>query len=321
MVFLADLLYLIQGQNMGGDSGNYTDDGSVELTFRVVFDNALDAYYIYPMCSSNGRSRVLDSYNTSGLAAGCNVQIYNKNSFTSYQTFDIISVGNNKFKIVMASNNNLALTAYGTSNGSGTGTSSSSAGNVYLSTYNDLLSQQWYIEEAADNHEDYYASLNWAYMFRGDWIPVHISCDYGYRSHPITGADEFHTGIDISEYGIDEESIYSVAAGKVLKIIDEPNPTSGRGHCIIIEHSDTVYGSTTKLCTMYMHMKDPSPFYKNDNVTVNDIIGYVGSTGGSTGPHLHFSVISNGSTGGHNASNTIEPMFFYENITFTFDEY
>jgi murein DD-endopeptidase MepM/ murein hydrolase activator NlpD len=81
------------------------------------------------------------------------------------------------------------------------------------------------------------------------------------------------------------------------------------------------YGSTTKLCTMYMHMKDPSPFYKNDNVTVNDIIGYVGSTGGSTGPHLHFSVISNGSTGGHNASNTIEPMFFYENITFTFDEY
>ena len=111
----------------------FSDDGSVELTYRVEYSQSLDAYYIYAMCSSNGRSRVLDIYNTSGLASGCNVQIYNKNSATSDQTFKFISVGNNKYKIVMASNTNLALTVYGTSNGSASGKTSTSAGNVFIS--------------------------------------------------------------------------------------------------------------------------------------------------------------------------------------------
>ena len=68
-------------------------------------------------------------------------------------------------------------------------------------------------------------------------------------------------------------------------------------------------------------MSATSPYVKGDTVSANNVIGYVGSTGASTGAHLHFTVISNGSTGGHNINNTIEPMFFYENISFTFDQY
>lgn len=299
----------------------YTDDGSIELTYRIEYNASLDAYYIYPMCSSNGRSRVLDIFNYSGPTAGCNVQIYNKNSATSDQTFNIVSVGNNKYKIVLTSNNSLALTVCGTGNGSGTGTTSTSEGNVYLDTYTGSTFQQWYIEEAADNHEDYYYNLNWNYMFQGTAAPSYISSDYGYRESPTTGSLEFHTGIDIATGGLYGINIYPVEAGEVVHIIEDLDERIGRGHGLIIEHDDTVYGSTQKLRTMYIHMQYPPQWYMGDEVGVNDIIGYVGSSGASTGPHLHFTVISNGSTGGLGPTNTIEPMFFYMDRSFTYDSY
>ena len=200
----------------------YESDGSVEQTFRVVYDSSLDAYRIYAMCSSNGRSRVLDIYETSGLSSGCNVQIYNKNSVSADQTFKFISVGNNKYKIVMASNTSLVLTAQGTSNGTGTGKSSSSAGNVYISTFSSgNSSQQWYIESAADNHEDYYNDLGWSYMFHWSNAPKYISSDYGYRSSPTTGKYAFHSGIDIP--ATSGTKIYNVASGRVVAKINEPS--------------------------------------------------------------------------------------------------
>ena len=299
----------------------FDSDGSVEQTFRVVYDSDLDAYRIYAMCSSNGKSRVLDIYETSGLSSGCNVQIYNKNNVTSDQTFKFYSVGNNKYKIVMASNTNLALTAQGTSNGTGVGKSSTSAGNVYISTYSSSnLSQQWYIESAADNHEDYYNDLGWSYMFHGSNPPKYISSDYGYRTSPTTGNYTFHSGIDIPATPGTE--IYNVASGRVVAKINEPSTTTGRGYGIIIEHDDTVYGSTTKLRTLYQHLKQASSLsVSTQTIGTNVVVGLAGSTGASTGTHLHFTVIKDGGTSSSSAASTLEPMFFFMDETFTYDTY
>ena len=299
----------------------YESDGSVEQTFRVVYDSSLDAYRIYAMCSSNGRSRVLDIYETSGLSSECNVQIYNKNSVSADQTFKFISVGNNKYKIVMASNTSLVLTAQGTSNGTGTGKSSSSAGNVYISTFSSgNSSQQWYIESAADNHEDYYNDLGWSYMFHGSNAPKYISSDYGYRSSPTTGKYAFHSGIDIP--ATSGTKIYNVASGRVVAKINEPSTTSGRGYGVIVEHDDTVYGTTTKLRTLYQHLSEESPLsVGSQTIGTNVVVGSAGKTGASTGVHLHFTVIKNGTTASSTAASTLEPMFFFMDETFTYDTY
>ena len=108
-----------------------------------------------------------------------------------------------------------------------------------------------------------------------------VTCEYGNRIHPITGNKSFHTGIDIGEdMG---KNIYAVLDGKVKKTVhDDPD----YGNYIIITHSQGVE-------TMYAHCKSLN-VKKGDSVRRGDVIAYVGTTGLSTGPHLHFEVRING---------------------------
>lgn len=107
-----------------------------------------------------------------------------------------------------------------------------------------------------------------------------LSDKYGYRKHPIFRRWIFHEGIDISAKR--GTKIYSTADGVVEKII-----ISGRGYGnrIIIDH-----GNGYK--TLYAHMKGFS-VKKGQVIKRNDVIGYVGNTGLSTGPHLHYEVLLN----------------------------
>ena len=108
-----------------------------------------------------------------------------------------------------------------------------------------------------------------------------ITSEYGYRVHPTLGYTLFHNGIDIaSPYGTD---IYAAYDGKVVAA----DYTSVMGNYIMIDHGDDVY-------TVYMHC---SKLYvkKGDIVVTGETIAAVGSTGRSTGNHLHFSVRVNGS--------------------------
>ena len=107
-----------------------------------------------------------------------------------------------------------------------------------------------------------------------------LSSDFGWRTDPISGIKRFHTGLDIaSSYG---NPIYAYTNGTVT----EAGYNSTKGYYITIQHSGG-------LKTSYLHMSKIL-VSKGQSVTVGQKIGQVGSTGYSTGNHLHFSVIKNG---------------------------
>lgn len=123
-----------------------------------------------------------------------------------------------------------------------------------------------------------------AYTAKGDWVwplgkaSCYISSPYGYRSASI-GGNSFHGGTDIAGSGISGKPVYATRAGKVISAVTS---NSGYGIYVLIDHGDG-YSS------LYAHM---SARYVSagDNVSKGAMIGRVGSTGNSTGPHLHFEI-------------------------------
>jgi peptidoglycan hydrolase FlgJ len=109
-------------------------------------------------------------------------------------------------------------------------------------------------------------------------IPVdgRVSSDFGWRMDPFSGEEKFHAGIDIAAPSGRE--IYPVNKGRVIF----SGMTQGYGNTVIIDHGDgyvTKYGHNfTNLVSL------------GDNVETGQVIALVGSTGRSTGPHLHFEV-------------------------------
>lgn len=111
-----------------------------------------------------------------------------------------------------------------------------------------------------------------------------ISSYYGYRSDPMTGVTKFHAGIDISaNTGTD---IYAVEDGTVTYAGMHGTMTTGYGYMVEINHGG---GITTR----YAHCSKIL-VSKGQTVTKGQVIAKVGSTGKSTGPHLHFEVRKNG---------------------------
>ena len=107
-----------------------------------------------------------------------------------------------------------------------------------------------------------------------------ISDDYGNRMHPILGIQKFHNGIDMAAPG--GSAILAAYDGKVVAA----DYSGSMGNYIMIDHGDSLY-------TIYMHA---SALYvsKGTEVSKGQKIAAVGSTGRSTGNHLHFSVRVNG---------------------------
>lgn len=126
---------------------------------------------------------------------------------------------------------------------------------------------------------------------------VYITSRFGYRTHPITGKYSNHTGIDIaSNQGT---SVYAADGGTVTRA----SWYGGYGNCIIIDHGNGYM-------TLYGHLSGYA-ISEGDTVTQGQTIGYVGSTGNSTGPHLHFEVWQNGSR--------IDPEQFFSGLVFSAD--
>ena len=111
----------------------------------------------------------------------------------------------------------------------------------------------------------------------------YISSNYGYRTHPITGkVSSFHKGIDIAASS--GNPVLAAASGTVVKSY----MSSSYGNYIVISHGGG-------LMTAYAHLSRRLVSV-GDTVSAGQQIGKVGSTGNSTGPHLHFEVYVNGST-------------------------
>ncbi len=115
-----------------------------------------------------------------------------------------------------------------------------------------------------------------------------ITSPFGYRTHPIYGNTRFHSGIDIGAgFG---DTIMAAASGTVI-YVETPVPGqnwggSGYGNYFIIDHGNGV-------STLYAHCSNV--YVSNgQSVSAGEAVGTVGSTGGSTGSHLHFEVRVNG---------------------------
>ncbi|MBR4941311.1 MAG: peptidoglycan DD-metalloendopeptidase family protein, partial [Clostridia bacterium] len=108
-----------------------------------------------------------------------------------------------------------------------------------------------------------------------------VTSEFGGRYHPVTGLWNYHSGIDIgASYGT---NVIAVASGRVIQ--SEYNDIFG--YCIRIDHGDGVI-------SLYGHFKSRPLYSVGDWVSQGATIGYVGSTGMSTGPHLHITIYKNG---------------------------
>lgn len=118
-----------------------------------------------------------------------------------------------------------------------------------------------------------------------------LTSDYGARYHPITGEYSFHNGVDIGADG--GTPIYAAAAGTVI--------ISGwhdsYGNWVMIDHGNG-------WSTLYAHQSQRNCVV-GDQVSVGQVIGFVGTTGDSTGNHLHFEVRQPNNT-------TVNPLNYFE---------
>ena len=109
-----------------------------------------------------------------------------------------------------------------------------------------------------------------------------LSSPFGMRKHPILGYNKKHLGTDFAA----PAGTPIMASGSVT--ITRAKWCGGGGNCVKIKHNSTYE-------TVYAHMKSFAKGIKvGKKVKQGQIIGYVGSTGMSTGPHLHYEVIVNG---------------------------
>ena len=147
-----------------------------------------------------------------------------------------------------------------------------------------ILKEYYATSQSNQNTSGSSGSAGGSYNSNASWswplgsASCYISSHYGYRNPNISGWG-FHGGTDIAGGGIHGKPVYATRAGKVITAITS---NSGYGIYVLIDHGDG-YSS------LYAHM---SARYVNtgDSVSKGQMIGRVGSTGNSTGPHLHFEI-------------------------------
>ena len=127
---------------------------------------------------------------------------------------------------------------------------------------------------------------------------TYITSRQGPRTHPVMGEYKNHGGTDIgASYG---SAIYAADSGTVVRSSDGWN--GGWGNYVMIDHGNGMQ-------TLYAHMSSRAVSV-GQTVSRGQTIGYVGSTGMSTGPHLHFEMYVNGSR--------IDPQTRYPGVSFTY---
>ena len=111
----------------------------------------------------------------------------------------------------------------------------------------------------------------------------YITSPYGYRNDPISGAYKFHSGIDISMAGAHGKKLVATKSGTVIRAV---HSNSGYGNYVMIDHGGG-YSS------LYAHCSALAVSV-GQKVSQGQVIAYIGSSGYSTGPHVHFEIRYNG---------------------------
>lgn len=123
-----------------------------------------------------------------------------------------------------------------------------------------------------------------------------VTSRFGYRSDPFTGAAAGHAGIDIDGFGHDGDIIVAAAGGTVISAVYSEG---GYGNYVLIDHGNGFQ-------TLYAHMSDLA-VGSGQWVSAGETIGYLGSTGRSTGTHCHFEIRENG--------NPIDPEAYFSGLS------
>jgi len=124
-----------------------------------------------------------------------------------------------------------------------------------------------------------------------------VTSRFGNRSDPFTGKTRFHSGIDIDGFGNDGNIIVAADGGTVITASNDPG---GYGIYVVIDH-----GNYTQ--TLYAHMSGLA-VSAGQAVSQGQTIGYLGSSGRSTGTHCHYEVIING--------NYSDPTAYYSGLSY-----
>ena len=124
-----------------------------------------------------------------------------------------------------------------------------------------------------------------------------LSSLYGSRPDPFTGRPDNHTGIDIP--AARGTPLYASKSGVVITSVYGSGSSWSYGNYVVVAHSD---GTST----LYAHMSSRA-VSKGQTVKQGDVLGYVGTTGNSTGNHLHFEIRVNGSR--------VAPLNYFKDLT------
>ena len=146
-------------------------------------------------------------------------------------------------------------------------------------------------KEMADQISNVVSESGFQWPLPSSWNT--LSSLFGSRTHPITGRPNNHTGIDIPASRNTE--IYAAKSGVVVT----STYNSSYGNYVVVSHSD---GTST----LYAHMNSRNATV-GQTVSQGQVIGYVGTTGSSTGNHLHFEVRVNGSR--------VDPVDYFPDMT------
>ncbi|MDP3048589.1 MAG: M23 family metallopeptidase [Thermodesulfovibrionales bacterium] len=138
------------------------------------------------------------------------------------------------------------------------------------------------VEDVGDI-KDYLSQQRDLYMATPKGWPLmgNVTSSYGKRKHPVTSGEDFHNGIDISASPGNPVTV--TADG----IVSFSGWNGGSGNLVVVEHG---FGYST----FYAHNK-MTAVKVGQRVKKGDVVSYVGSTGNTTGPHLHYEVWKNGS--------------------------
>lgn len=152
-----------------------------------------------------------------------------------------------------------------------------------------LIQQERTVQAELRKAEERYAAQIAALQNNGTWywpLPgrYKLSSLFGGRRDPFTGRPSNHTGVDIP--AVSGTEIHAAQNG-VVTLVQTNRYATTYGYYCIITHAN---GRST----LYAHMKSAPIVKEGQTVTKGQVIGYVGSTGRSTGPHLHFELRING---------------------------
>ena len=152
--------------------------------------------------------------------------------------------------------------------------------NLKLSGVNNSL--YYFNKKGSEGHYDKNGKSVKKALMKTPINGARLSSAFGMRKHPIDGYNKMHKGTDFAA----PEGTPIMASGD--GVITRARWCGGGGNCIKIKHNSTYQ-------TIYAHMKNFGKGIKEGlRVKQGQIIGYVGSTGKSTGPHLHYEVVKDG---------------------------